>query len=86
MINYGLTYSVDKPKYLEITDTKVFVSSNIQLVEKEDERGETEQVYEYELVEYDKNEYLNELAQSFIEVQSLKDELQAAKIILGVDE
>ncbi len=59
MIDYGKQRSTVKPEELELTETKVFVSSNITEV---NESGTGEQPgftgYEFDLVEYDKNEYI----------------------------
>lgn len=59
MIDYGTQRSTVEPLALELTETKVFVSSNITQV---NEPGTEEQPgftgYEFELVEYDKDEYI----------------------------
>lgn len=59
MIDYGKQRSTVKPEELELTETKVFVSFNITEV---NESGTGEQPgftgYEFDLVEYDKNEYI----------------------------
>lgn len=59
MIDYGLQRSTVEPSKLELTETKVFVSSNITPVdepETEEQPGFTG--YEFSLVEYDKDEYI----------------------------
>lgn len=59
MIDYGTQRSTVKPLELELTETKVFVASNITLVNEpdtEDQPGFTG--YEFDLVEYDKDEYI----------------------------
>lgn len=59
MIDYGKQKSTVKPLELELTETKVFVASNIVPV---DEPGTEEQPgftgYEFCLVEYNKDEYI----------------------------
>lgn len=59
MIDYGTQRSTVKPLELELTETKVFVASNISPV---DEPGTEEQPgftgYEFDLVEYGKDEYI----------------------------
>ena len=42
-----------RPSELEVTDAKVLVASNIQEIEREGEK-----LFQYRLVEYDKNEYI----------------------------
>lgn len=59
MIDYGTQRSTVKPLELELTETKVFVTSNITPVNEpdtEDQPGFTG--YEFDLVEYDKDEYI----------------------------
>lgn len=53
MVDYGVTQSTVKPQEIEILDTKVFVSSDIEEVSSDDFAG-----YEYNLVEYSKDEYI----------------------------
>lgn len=59
MIDYGTQRSTVEPLELELTETKVFVASNISPVDEpgtEDQPGFTG--YEFDLVEYDKDEYI----------------------------
>lgn len=59
MIDYGTQRSTVKPLELELTETKVFVASNISPVDEpgtEDQPGFTG--YEFDLVKYDKDEYI----------------------------
>ena len=74
MINHGKIHSSNRPQEIEMTSASVFVASNITPYTKEVE-GHIQEGYEYDCVEYTKDEYLTALAQ----------ELAAAKILLGVD-
>lgn len=74
MKNYGKVHSLTKPEAIEITDTKVLIAENIQEVVLNYD-NHTLNSFEYDYKEYDKNEYLLQLA----------EELQAAKILLGVE-
>lgn len=59
MIDYGTQRSTVKPLELELTETKVFVASNVSPVDEpgtEDQPGFTG--YEFDLVEYGKDEYI----------------------------
>lgn len=85
MINLGTTYSTEMPKTIEITDKKVFVAANIQPCEVEQDFGIRVSGYQFNLTEYDKDEYILLMAQQVAKVDALEDELAAAKILLGVD-
>ena len=85
MTNLGTTYSTEKPNAIEITDKKVFVAENIQPYEIEQDFGVQVSGYQFNLTEYDKDEYILLMAQRMEKIDSLEDELAAAKILLGVD-
>ena len=81
MINHGIQYSTDRPQAIEMTTDSVFVATNITPYSKEIE-GHTIEGYQYNYIQYTKDEYLLEQLAS---ITSLQEELQAAKILLGVD-
>lgn len=81
MKNYIKMHSAVRPQDIEITATTVFIAKNIVPYEEEVD-GRTLQGYEYDCVEYTKDEYL--ILQDS-KIQSLQEELEAAKILLGVD-
>lgn len=59
MKNYGKVRSCVQPKALEIDEFSVWVASNITRVEEEgsaDQQGFTG--YEYDLIQYEKDEYI----------------------------
>lgn len=60
MTNYGKTYSTVRPQDVEINEIKVFVASDISEIEVATEEGAHTE-YEYNLVEYDKDEYIETL-------------------------
>lgn len=81
MMNLGRVRGNDRPQDIKITDSSVFIASNIQTYEETiDEHYITG--FEYNLIQYSKDEYLLLLAQQNNE---LADELQATKILLGVE-
>lgn len=81
MINYGKVRSTIAPQPIEITQNAVFLATNvIEYEETIDEQVLHE--YEYDYVKYTKDEYLLLLAQKNKE---LSDELEATKIVLGVE-
>ena len=53
MKNYGIQHSTVKPASMEITETKVFLYKDITEIQTEDGVQ-----YEFDLVEYDKDEYI----------------------------
>ena len=70
-----------QPQAIEITPNYVLIASNITPYE-ETVDGRTSSGYEYECTQYTKDEYL--IYQSQL-ISSLSEELEAAKILLGVD-
>lgn len=81
MKNYGIIYGEATPKTVDITPNEVLVASDIQEYEKTFD-DVTVHGYQYNLVGYTKDEYLEILAN---ENATLAEELKAAKIILGVE-
>ena len=61
MTDYGRIHSAVKPQEIVITNSSVFVASNIEPYEREIE-GYHEEGYEYNYVGYSKDEYLLKLA------------------------
>lgn len=85
MINYGRVKSSKRPEEMEITGTSVFIASNIEEYQVTID-GQTINGYEYDYVGYDKDEYLTTVAISNMHaINELQDELEATKILLGVD-
>ena len=84
MINYGKVKSSVRPQNIEITATKVFVASNIEEYQEEIEE-KVISGYQYDYIEYSKDEYILIMAQNSADVQALREELEAAKILLGVE-
>ena len=75
MKNYGVQKSSALPNNFEITDSKVFVYENIEkIISKIEDQEITE--YQFNLIEYDKDEYIKiisekneELNQQIIDTQ-----------------
>lgn len=65
MKDYGTQKSAVEPLKVEITETKVFVASNITQVEKQAMEGQEEAgiEYQFDLVEYDKDEYIHMISE-----------------------
>jgi hypothetical protein len=81
---YEHTYSMNRPQEIETTSTKVFVASNIEEITLEVEE-KIVNCFSYTLTEYDKDEYLDILFKQQTDITALQEELQAAKILLGVE-
>lgn len=81
MINHGTQYSTTQPQAIEITADSVFIATNITPYSKEIE-DRTINGYQYNYIQYTLAEYL---ALQNANINSLQEELQAAKILLGVD-
>ena len=81
MINHGTQYSVTQPQEIEITSNAVFIATNITPYSKEIE-GHTVGGYQYNYKQYTLAEYL--VLQN-ANIALLQEELQAAKVLLGVD-
>jgi len=59
MINYGKTYSDERPEEVDVKETMVFVASNIEEVPAPDPEGEGPKTqYEFDYVGYTKDEYI----------------------------
>ena len=79
MIDYGKQRSSVKPEKLELTETKVFISSSIKEV---NEPGTDEQPgftgYEFDLIEYDKDEYIKLQAEKNADLENEITQAQVA--------
>lgn len=80
MLNYSKIHSKTRPKDMEITTNKVFIATNIVEYSDEEISG-----FEYDYTIYDKDEYIMLLAKNQEDIAALREELEAAKIILGVE-
>ena len=77
MKDYGLTRSADKPLEVEITETKVFVATNIHQVTTTMEDQEVTE-YEFNYAEYDKNDYILMIAEKNAELEQNLTDTQLA--------
>ena len=84
MINYGQVKSSFRPQEIELTSNKVFVASNIEeyqdIIDGKEING-----YQYNYTCYSKDEYILLMAQNSSDITTLREELEAAKILLGVE-
>lgn len=80
MIKYFNIHSQNRPKDTEITKSQVFVNKNIKEYVRDGFNG-----YEYDIEIYDKDEYILILARNQEDIATLQEELEATKILLGVE-
>jgi hypothetical protein len=77
MTDYGLQRSTVEPLALEITDYKVFIATDIELVEITTDE-ETMQEYQFNLVEYDKDEYIKLISEKNESLEAQMTDTQVA--------
>lgn len=78
MKNHGQTRRMDEPLAVEVTASKVFVASNIEQITVQDEEGSHTE-YQYDLMEYDKDEYIHMMTEKDT---SMEQELTDTQIAL----
>jgi len=84
MINYGKVKSSIRPKEIELTSDKVFIASNIEEYEETID-NRVINGYQYNCICYSKDEYILLMVQNNADVTALREELEATKILLGVE-
>lgn len=77
MKNYGLQRSAVEPKAVEITESKVFVATNIEQVTVTMDEQEVQE-YQFNLVEYDKDEYIKIISEKNEELEQQMTNTQLA--------
>lgn len=85
MTNYGTVYSFIRPIEVELTNEKVYVASNIEecIIEK---NGQELNGYKYNYCGYTKDEYIQKITEDNATIVfQLEEELNATKILLGVE-
>lgn len=77
MKNYGLQRSAIEPKAVEITENKVFIATEIELVTVKMDEQEIQE-YQFNLVEYDKDEYIKIISEKNEELEQQMTDTQLA--------
>ena len=77
MKNYGLQRSAVEPKAVEITESKVFVATDIEQVTLNMDEQEVQE-YQFNLVEYDKDEYIKIISEKNKELEQQMTDTQLA--------
>ena len=77
MKNYGLQRSAVEPKAVEITESKVFIATDIEQVTLTMDEQETQE-YQFNLVEYEKDEYIEIISEKNEELEQQMTDTQLA--------
>lgn len=77
MKNYGLQRSAVEPKAVEITESKIFVATDIEQVTVTMDEQEVQE-YQFNLVEYDKDEYIKIISEKNEELEQQMTDTQLA--------
>ena len=77
MKDYGLQRNAVKPSEREFTETKVFVYTDIKEVVESSENGDIN-LFEFNMIEYDKDEFIELLSDKNKSLESEITEIQLA--------
>lgn len=77
MKDYGLQRSAVKPSEREFTETKVFVYTDIKEIVESSENGDIN-LFEFNMIEYDKDEFIELLSDKNKSLESEITEIQLA--------
>lgn len=77
MKSYGITRSKVKPKPVEVTENKVFIATDIKFVDIQTEEHYNKE-YEFNYVEYDKDEYIELISKKNEELEQQVTDTQLA--------
>lgn len=77
MKDYGLQRSAVKPSEREFTETKIFVYTDIKEVVESSENGDIN-LFEFNMIEYDKDEFIELLSDKNKSLESEITEIQLA--------
>lgn len=77
MKEYGLTISTAEPKEVEFTESKVFVATDIEQITVTMDEQEVHE-YQFNLMEYDKDEYIKIISEKNKELEQQMTDTQLA--------
>ena len=69
MVNHGKVRAAEAPEEIVIDEFSVWVAENIKTVTVPDEDGQTRTEYEYDLKQYEKDEYIHEMDSQLTDAQ-----------------
>ena len=78
MTDYGITRSMVEPEAIEITETMVYVSTNIHQIQVDIE-GDVHTEYEFNLQGYEKDEYIKMMKE---QNDALEEDLTSTQLAL----
>jgi hypothetical protein len=69
VVNHGKVRAAEAPEEIVIDEFSVWVAENIKAVTVPDEDGQTRTEYEYDLKQYEKDEYIHEMDSQLTDAQ-----------------
>ena len=69
MVNHGKVRAKTQPENIVIDDFSVWVAENVTSVTVPDEDGQTHTEYEFDLKQYDKDEYIHSMDEQLTDAQ-----------------
>ena len=69
MLNHGKVRANEQPEEIVIDESSVWIAENITTVIVPDEDGQTRTEYEYDLKQYEKDEYIHEMDSQLTDAQ-----------------
>lgn len=75
MKQYGLTESTVKPDAITVDDYSVWVASDIKEATQKQEDDTEQTIYQYQLTQYEKNEYIQNIGTQVLDTQDALTDL-----------
>ena len=69
MVNHGKVRSAEQPEEIVIDEYSVWTAENVTTVTVLDEDGKSHTEYEYDLKQYDKDEYIHSMDEQLTDAQ-----------------
>jgi hypothetical protein len=69
MLNHGKVRANEQPEEIVIDESSVWIAENITTVIVPDEDGQSHTEYEYDLKQYDKDEYIHSMDEQLTDAQ-----------------
>ena len=69
MLNHGKVRANEQPEEIVIDESSVWIAENVTTVIVPDEDGQSHTEYEYDLKQYDKDEYIHSMDEQLTDAQ-----------------